>query len=125
MDSSSSESAPTPEPEPTPEPTPEPEPTPVATGLEATASINSWGSGYQVSFKIANNTGNAVNGWTLKVPTSELNMTASWNVNVAEQGGYYVITPVDWNSAIANGQSVEFGCIGSGSIGNSLSLSIE
>lgn len=55
----------------------------------------------------------------------ELNMTASWNVNVAEQGGYYVITPVDWNRTIANGQSVEFGCIGSGSIGNSLSLSIE
>ncbi len=124
---SSSQPTPTPEPKPTPEPEPEPqpEPTPAATGLEAAAFINSWGSGYQVSFKITNNTGNTGNGWTLKVPTSQLNMSSSWNVNVAKQDGNYVITPVDWNRTIPSGSSVEFGCIGSGQIGNSLSLTIE
>ena len=117
---------PQPQPEPQPEPTPEPEPTPVVTtGLEATAVINSWGTGYQVSFKVSNNTGATVNGWTLKVPTSEISMDSSWNVKVTQSGGYYVITPVDWNRSIPNGQAVEFGCIGTGSIGNSLTLTVE
>ena len=118
---------PTPEPEPTPdpEPTPEPEPAPVASGLEASATINSWGSGYQVSFKITNNSGSTANGWTLKIPANELNMSSSWNVNVDKSGDYYVITPVDWNMNIPSGSSVEFGCLGNGSIGNSLTLSVE
>lgn len=138
VDNSSSQPAPQPEPEPTPEPAPEPEPTPeptpepqpeptpvTATGLEASYVINSWGTGYTVSFKISNNTGNAVNSWTLRIPESEISIDSAWNVNVYEQGGNYVITPVDWNKTIQNGQAVEFGCIGSGQIKDTIQLEIN
>ena len=104
-------------------PTPAPQPT--ATGLKATASINSWGSGYTANIKISNNTGKNVNGWTLKLKKSEVKMDSSWNVNVKESGDYYVITPVDWNSSIANGGSVEFGFNGSGNVSNNLYMDVQ
>ena len=128
--SSQPDPQPTPDPEPTPEPdpepTPEPEPAPVTTeGLEASYVINSWGTGYTVSFKIANNTGSTANGWTLTIPTDQISIDSAWNVNVAKQSGNYVITPVDWNKSITNGQAVEFGCIGSGQIGDTIKLEIN
>ncbi|MBQ6588772.1 MAG: endo-1,4-beta-xylanase [Butyrivibrio sp.] len=116
---------PQPEPEPTPEPTPDPEPIFFDSGLELTYSINSWGSGYQVTYKISNNTGNTVDGWTLKVNKNQVNLDSCWNVNVTTDGDYYVITPVDWNKTIANGQSVEFGSIGVGQVGDSFDYVLE
>ena len=104
---------------------PTPAPQPAATGLKATASINSWGSGYTANIKISNNTGKNVNGWTLKLKKSEVKMDSSWNVNVKESGDYYVITPVSWNSSIANGGSVEFGFNGSGSVSNNLYMDVQ
>ena len=89
-------------------------------GLKADYTISNWGSGYQVSFKITNNTSAKVNTWTLKVKKSELNINTSWNVNIKESGDYYVITPVSWNSAIEKGSSIEFGVQGTGSIGNTI-----
>ena len=52
-------------------------------------------------------------------------MDSSWNVNVKESGDYYVITPVSWNSSIANGGSVEFGFNGSGSVSNNLYMDVQ
>ncbi len=116
---------PTEDPQPeTPAEDPQPE-TPASDGLALDYSINSWGSGYQVSFKISNNTGADVNTWTLKLKKSDINIGSSWNVNVTEDGEYYVITPVDWNGYIANGQSVEFGALGEGSIGDSIGYSFN
>ena len=117
---------PTPQPEPDPEPTEEPQPTPVVTeGLELTYSINSWGSGYQISYKITNNTGSDVNNWTLKVNKNQVKIESSWNVNVKESGDYYVITPVEWNARIANGQSIEFGSTANGQIGTSFEYTLN
>ena len=93
--------------------------------LSASYTINNWGSGYQISFKISNNTSSDVNGWTLKLKKSEVNISSSWNVNVKESGDYYVITPVDWNKNISKGSSIEFGIQGIGSIGNSLYYSLS
>jgi endo-1,4-beta-xylanase len=97
---------------------------PAATGLSVEYSINNWGSGYQVNFKVSN-TGSTVNTWTVVVKKSDVNITASWNVNIEEQGDYYVITPVEWNSTIPEGQSVEFGVQGSGSIGTTIETSVH
>ncbi|SFI36424.1 endo-1,4-beta-xylanase [Pseudobutyrivibrio sp. OR37] len=102
-----------------------PQPQPAATGLKATATINSWGSGYTANIKISNNTGKNVNGWTLKLKKSEVKMDSSWNVNVKESGDYYVITPVDWNSSINNGGSVEFGFNGTGSVSSNLYMDVQ
>lgn len=111
--------------EPDPEPTPNPDPVVVSSGLELTYSINNWGSGYQISYKISNNTGSTVNGWTLKVNKNQVNIDSSWNVNVTTSGNYYVITPVDWNKTICDGSSIEFGSTGNGMIGNSFDYILE
>ena len=123
---------PTPTPAPTKTPTPTPTPAPTAqptqaaaTGLSVSSTVNNWGSGYQVSVKLENKTGKNVDGWTLKVKKSEVNITSSWNMTVKTSGDYYVITPVDWNKTIANGQSIEFGFMGSGSVGNSVNFTVE
>ena len=92
--------------------------------LSASYSINNWGSGYQILFKISNNTSSDISGWTLKLKKSEVNISSSWNINVKESGEYYVITPVDWNKNISKGSSIEFGIQGTGSIGNSLYYSL-
>lgn len=112
--------------EPDPEPVVEPDPQPVVSGgLTLESSINRWTGGYQVSFKIVNKSGSPVNTWTLKVKKSECSLDNTWNVNVKEDGGYYVITPVEWNSYIANGSSVEFGGLGSGTVIDNFSYTLE
>lgn len=110
-----------------PTPTPQPTQTPAAStkGLELSYTINNWGSGYQISYKITNKTGSTVNGWTLKVNKNQVNIGSSWNVNVKTSGNYYVITPVEWNKTIANGASVEFGSQGTGSIGDKFDYEFE
>ncbi|CBK75021.1 Beta-1,4-xylanase [Butyrivibrio fibrisolvens 16/4] len=118
-----SQAQPTPTPTPKPQPTPTPQPS-TGAGLTAKATINSWGSGYTANIKVSNNTGKTVNGWTLKLKKSEVKMDSSWNVNVKESGDSYVITPVDWNSSIPNGGSVEFGFNGSGNVG-SISIDVQ
>ncbi|MDC7293477.1 pectate lyase [Butyrivibrio sp. DSM 10294] len=116
------------DPDPVVEPDPEPvvEPEPVVTGgLELSYSINSWGSGYQASFKITNNSGSTVNGWTLKINKNQVNLDSYWNVDVKTSGNYYVITPLSWNATIANGQSIEFGAIGTGQVRDSFEYTLE
>ena len=88
-------------------------------------SINNWGSGYQVSLKLDNKTGKTVDGWTIKLKKSEVSIDSSWNMTVKTSGDYYVITPVDWNKSIADGQSVDIGFMGSGNIGSTLNVEIK
>ncbi|MDC7280581.1 family 43 glycosylhydrolase [Butyrivibrio fibrisolvens] len=124
---SQAQPTPTPTPAPTAQPTTTPTPAPqpsTESGLTAKATVNSWGSGYTASIKVSNNTGKTVNGWTLKIKKSEVKMDSSWNVNVKESGDSYVLTPVDWNSSIPNGGSVEFGFNGSGNVG-SISIDVQ
>lgn len=88
--------------------------------LKLDYTINNWGSGYQVSFKISNNSSSDINGWTLKLKKNEVNIDSSWNINIAESGDYYIITPVEWNKNISKGNNIEFGMIGKGSIGKEI-----
>ncbi len=113
--------------DPTPvDPTPsEPTPSEPAGALTAEYSINNWGSGYQVSFKIVNKSGARVENWTLVVPKNQCKIDTSWNVNIVESGSNYVITPVSWNSAIDNNGSVEFGILGNGSIGTTINCTVK
>ena len=56
---------------------------------------------------------------------SEVKVDSSWCVNIAEQGEYYVITPMSWNSTLTPGASTDFGLQGSGSIGTSVTVTVE
>ncbi len=107
------------------QPETKPETKPVSKGLDLSYSINSWNSGYNVSLKIENNTGKTVDGWTIKIKKSDVTIDSSWNMSVKTDGNYYVITPSDWNKTIADGQSVEVGFQGSGSIGNTIDVSVQ
>ena len=93
--------------------------------LSLSYTINSWGGGYNVSLKLENKTGKSVNGWTVKLKKSEVKIDSSWNMNVKSDGEYYVLTPVDWNKTISDGQSVEIGFQGSGNIGKSITASVQ
>ena len=93
-------------------------------GLTLTKTVSNWGSAYQVNIKISNKTNANVNSWTLKIKKSDLNIGSSWNVNIKEEGNYYVITPVSWNSFIQQGGSVEFGIQGNGSINSNFSYEL-
>lgn len=99
--------------------------TPAVSGLKLDYNISSWGSAYQVGFKITNNSNTSVSTWTLKLKKSEVKITTKWNVNINESGDYYVITPTSWNANIPKGGSVEFGMQGSGSIGTTLNYTLE
>ncbi|MBQ9590709.1 MAG: cellulase family glycosylhydrolase [Butyrivibrio sp.] len=116
---------PTPQPQPDPEPEPQPEPTPVADGLDVSYTINNWGSGYQVLIKVKNDSKETVDNWTVKVSKNEVKIDSSWCVNVEEQGNYYVITPMSWNSTVMPGASVDFGIQGAGTIGTSIDVTVE
>jgi arabinoxylan arabinofuranohydrolase len=95
-------------------------PQPSGKGLVLSYGINDWGSGYQVNMKVKNEGGTAVNGWTLKIKKSDINVASFWNVKVAESGDSYVITPLDWNRSIPAGGSIEFGICGSGHASSSI-----
>lgn len=101
-------------------PTPSTPSTPSTDALKLDYSINNWGSAYQINFKITNNSTANVSSWTLKLKKSEINISSSWNINVKEDADYYVITPMDWNSNIGAGNTVEFGIQGSGNIGTTI-----
>ncbi|MBQ7148990.1 MAG: family 43 glycosylhydrolase [Pseudobutyrivibrio sp.] len=107
------------------EPATQPGESPKSSGLDVSYSINNWGSGYQVSLKLDNKTGKTVDGWTIKLKKSEVSIDSSWNMTVKTSGDYYVITPVDWNKSIADGQSVDIGFMGSGNIGSTLNVEIK
>lgn len=92
--------------------------------LSLSYDINNWGSAYQVNFKITNNSNSDVNTWTLKLKKSDINITTSWNVNIKEDSDYYYITPVEWNSKITKGSSLEIGVQGSGSIGSTINYAL-
>ena len=96
----------------------------VQTGLKGSYTSNAWTDGYQINFTVTNNSGKSVSNWKVKIKKSDINMTQNWCVNVSQEGDYYVITPLNWNSTIANGDSVTFGMIGSGKLGN-LNYTVE
>ena len=95
-------------------PPPVVDPPVVDTGLKLSYTTNAWNGGFQVNFVITNNSGKQVSNWKLKIKKSDINMTQNWCVNVAQQGDYYVITPMSYNSTLGNGESITFGMVGSG-----------
>ncbi|WP_026661499.1 cellulose binding domain-containing protein [Butyrivibrio proteoclasticus] len=108
------------------DPTPvDPDPQPVAEGLTTEYTLNNWGSGYQVSVKVTNNSSQKVETWAVKVNKNDVGIDASWNIKVSEEGNYYVITPVEWNSVIEAGSSVEFGFQGSSHVNDKIELFAE
>ena len=117
------------DPDPTPvdpDPTPvDPDPIVVDGNLTAEYSINSWGTGFTVNFKVVNDTDSAVNSWTVKIKKSDITIDSAWCAKVTTDGDYYVITPDDWNAGIRAHDSAFFGFQGSGAIGSTIDYVVE
>ncbi len=83
--------------------------------------VNSWEqdgrSYYQYTATVTNNTSTAANTWSISVKFNEsLTLSDSWNGSYAASGKTLKITAVDYNAALAAGQSAaDIGFIVSGS----------
>ena len=84
-----------------------------------------WDGGYQINFKLTNESEKAVSDWAVRIEKKYIDIASSWCVNVAEEGEYYVFTPLSWNSSLEAGQSTEFGLIGNGDASGGLDFHIS
>lgn len=69
---------------------------------------NEWNNGFVASITIKNDTGAAVNGWSINWSYSTNRITSSWNANLSGSNPY-TATNIGWNGSIAPGQSISFG----------------
>ncbi|SFB97340.1 cellulase family glycosylhydrolase [Butyrivibrio sp. YAB3001] len=93
--------------------------------LKTGYTINNWGSGYQVLIKVENKGDKKAETWSLKVNKNDVGIDSSWNVNIVEDGDYYIITPMQWNSVIEPGNAIEFGIQGSSHVGDKVEILAE
>ncbi len=97
----------------TPTPVATPTPTPVGTGNYVVVYTiqNDWGSGATVDVKITNNTGTAVNNWTLAFAfPGNQTITNLWNGAYTQSGASVTVKDAGYNANIpANGGSVNLG----------------
>lgn len=69
---------------------------------------NQWGSGFVASITVKNDTGAAVNNWSVNWQYANNRITNSWNANFSGNNPY-TASNVGWNGNIAAGQSISFG----------------
>lgn len=81
--------------------------------------VQCWGTGFNVFFKLTNNSDNQLNGWSFKINKSECKIDASWGVNIEETDDCYILTPMDWNAIVNPHSEINFGIQGSDPINDS------
>lgn len=80
---------------------------------------NEWSTGFVAAVRITNDTGTAINGWSVNWNyTDGSRRTGGWNASVAGNNPY-TATSVGWNDRINPGQSIEFGVQGNKGVANS------
>lgn len=70
-----------------------------------------WGTGYQGSVRITNNSGHAINPWSVTIPYANA-ITSIWDATSTATSDGYRFAGLSWNSSLANGASVTFGFLG-------------
>src|SRR6266487_1943893 len=87
---------------------------PAGDGLAAAFTVTwDWGSGYEATYTITNNTSTAVSGWVVAfdLPAGQ-QMGNYWNALEAASGSHYTFTNRDYNGQLApNGRTASFGFI--------------
>ncbi|MEM9272738.1 MAG: expansin EXLX1 family cellulose-binding protein [Cyanobacteria bacterium P01_F01_bin.143] len=78
--------------------------------------VNDWGSGFQGSISITNNTVSNIDTWNLEFDFPN-QITNLWDAAIAVQDdGSYAIGNVPWNREISAGETITFGFIGNSSV---------
>lgn len=87
--------------------------------LSCTVDTNDWGGGFVSEFTVSNNTDVAVDGWAVDIIFGQaISVGNSWSANLDGFGTQYQASNVDYNGALAPGESVSFGLQGSPSPGS-------
>ncbi|RRS00336.1 lytic polysaccharide monooxygenase [Glycomyces terrestris] len=84
---------------------------PAGYACDATATVNSWGSGATVNVTIANTGSQAIHTWMLHWtwPTSGVAISSIWSAEHSTMGGMEMAGPAAWNAAVAVDGTAEFG----------------
>jgi hypothetical protein len=83
-------------------------------GCTATASINQWTGGFVATIRVTAGA-SPISGWTVSSTLpSGAGITNAWNANRSGNSGAVQFTNVQYNGAVAAGQSTEFGFQGTG-----------
>lgn len=81
--------------------------------ISATAKRSTgWGNyTYQYDVTVTNTSGKDINGWSLKLDGSAYGVSNvyAWGTNTTQVGDVYILSNVDYNTTLSNGQSVTFG----------------
>ncbi|MGQ3296779.1 Calx-beta domain-containing protein [Reyranella sp.] len=96
-------------------PTPPPTSTPGSDDVDAVfAIVNSWSGGFNGSVTLENDGADAVNGWQVKIETSN-QITDIWNaVIVSHDSSGYVVGNASYNGTIAHDGETSFGFVATG-----------
>jgi endo-1,4-beta-xylanase len=80
----------------------------------ATVSTNQWNTGFVGTVRVTAGSA-AISGWTVTVALpSGAAITSGWNANRSGNSGTVSFTPVNFNTDVGAGQSIEFGYQGTG-----------
>lgn len=96
----------------------------ICSDVTAKAEVNSWGVGFTATFTVSNTSDNAVDGWTIRIKKSDIDITNIWCAEMTETADYYIITPMSWNASLGAGSSTQFGFQGAGAIDPDFSFDI-
>jgi hypothetical protein len=99
----------------TPTGSPTTSPTTSTAACKVTYSITgSWTGGFQGDVLIANTSGSAISGWTLKWTFANgQTISQLWNGTVSQSGSAVTVTPASYNSTIAAGGNADVGFLAS------------
>ncbi|WP_328892526.1 cellulose-binding domain-containing protein [Streptomyces sp. NBC_00236] len=83
-----------------------------ATGCRVDYTVNEWTGGYSAQVRITH-TGSALTGWRLTwTYDGDRQVTSAWNATVTQTGHAVTAVNADWNGALTDGGTVDFGLQG-------------
>ena len=71
-----------------------------------------WGTGYQGSVRVTNNSGRSIDPWSVTVPYAN-GISSAWDATAAPTADGYRFSGPTWSTALASGASATFGFVGS------------
>ncbi|MFI6898315.1 cellulose-binding domain-containing protein [Streptomyces sp. NPDC050256] len=84
----------------------------MASGCRVDYTVNEWTGGYSAQVRITH-TGSALSGWRLTwTYDGDRQVTSAWNATVTQTGHAVTAVNTDWNGALTDGGTVDFGLQG-------------
>lgn len=77
---------------------------------------NNWGAGFTGEIKVANDTAQTINSWSVSWQETNVSVTSAWNATLSGSNPY-TATGLGWNSTLAPGASASFGFQANGTAG--------